>query len=760
MSSSIAIRFMMAFLTVLLILMPLFTGSSANSGQGVPISTLQNEQPTIEIGQADMNNHYLGTSSQQCQIQEAPLFANLSSSACLFRPAGVVFDSSGNLWVADSGHSRVLEFIPPLYTSMNASLVLGQDNFTGGFSVSGTVCHPSQSNLCKPGALALDSSGDLWVADTHGILEFKPPFSNGMEASIDIGAPSFTSATGCFSAVSQDNICTPNGIAFDGSGNLWVSDSAFNRVLEFKPPFSSGMAASLVIGQSNFTSSAGCLQYSGSSTSLTVTGAVTASCLEAPGALAFDQSGNLWLSDIGDNRVLEFKAPFSNGMDASLVIGQPNFSSYAGSSYAQVGSTGIVCAPSQTQLCLGNSGIVFDSSGNMWVVDSNALRVLGYAPPFTNGMPASVVIGQPNFTTYTGCISSGSIGCIGDGSGFASSLALDPSGNLWVSEDGNNRVLGFAVQPKPDWINQGNYVEYLFSTNQTGSGIVGGLNVTNYSVSGNLKLTVNSVNNAYSNVTVVVTTTCSPSNNCQNLGLDTTSSYTVSGAIDYGQVYGFASALLPNPLYAYVPPTFVGSILRATFLNLTRMIQPYGLSLNGITLSQALSYANTSVGSSSFLSQSISIKGTGYHSIPSGSTARGSGSGVFTYNSASGLLVKSLGSYAISETSSQGSGNMNETEVVQLVTTNIPSSDLVSSEPTTTPQTFSTVGQTTSSANSNSTSPGQIQSSTTVTTHSSSRSSSAVSLTTGALVAPVVLMVVGLGVILRSRWLSRVNPGR
>lgn len=54
--------------------------------------------------------------------------------------------------------------------------------------------------------------------------------------------------------------------------------------------------------------------------------------LNAPGKITFDNFGNLWLYDIGNNRVLMYKADpnnpnlFSNGPPASLVIGKPTFS--------------------------------------------------------------------------------------------------------------------------------------------------------------------------------------------------------------------------------------------------------------------------------------------------------------------------------------------------------------------------------------------------------------------------------------------------
>ena len=49
-------------------------------------------------------------------------------------------------------------------------------------------------------------------------------------------------------ATTSTGLDTPNGLAFDSSGNLWVADSSNNRVLEYKAPFTTGEAASLVLG--------------------------------------------------------------------------------------------------------------------------------------------------------------------------------------------------------------------------------------------------------------------------------------------------------------------------------------------------------------------------------------------------------------------------------------------------------------------------------------------------------------------------------
>ncbi len=71
-------------------------------------------------------------------------------------------------------------------------------------------------------------------------------FYNGEAASIVIGQSNFTSNS---YSTSQTGIALPMGAAFDSSGNLWVADSHNSRILEFESPFTNGEAASVVLGQ-------------------------------------------------------------------------------------------------------------------------------------------------------------------------------------------------------------------------------------------------------------------------------------------------------------------------------------------------------------------------------------------------------------------------------------------------------------------------------------------------------------------------------
>jgi sugar lactone lactonase YvrE len=240
---------------------------------------------------------------------------------------------------------RVLEFAPPFTNGEKASIVLGQVNFTT------VACYGSQSLMCVPEGLAFDSAGDLWVADSQNnrVLEFASPFTNIEKASVVIGEPDFLSSS--FNPASRSTVYNPFSITFDSSGNLWVVDSDNNRVLKFTGPFSIGKNASGVLGQRIYNSSS-----SGFFTNQ--------SNLNRPLVVAFDPSGNLWLADGANNRVLEFVPALSNGKNASLVLGQTDFQ-----------SNGFNTTASSLH---HPNGLGVDASGNVWIADTLNNRVLEF----------------------------------------------------------------------------------------------------------------------------------------------------------------------------------------------------------------------------------------------------------------------------------------------------------------------------------------------------------------------------------------------
>lgn len=376
--------------------------NSATASVAIVVNAATN-LPTIaaqHLAVADSRNNRvlvydapIGSGASASLVLGQPDFAASASSGSAaypntVSPSGIAVDPEGDLFVADTTHCRVLEFQPPFTKDMNASVAFGWPGLTYS-DVLGYSCSDnpgiSAATVEYPTVVAVDSSGNLWVADAQlaEIFEYVAPFSTGMAASVVLGTGPCEIDRGTYNLPTARNFCYPQGIAFDPNGDLWISDWGYSRVVEFTPPFSTGMAASLEIGEpatDPFTSWRKCAPVH------------SAYCL-TPATITFDATGDLWVTDSPDNRILEFAPPFTNGMAASLVLGQPDFMSYtlqvaAANTFFFYGSS----PPYEAVQDYG--GLWFDSSGNLLVADGGNNRVLVFVPPFSNNMNASIVIGQ------------------------------------------------------------------------------------------------------------------------------------------------------------------------------------------------------------------------------------------------------------------------------------------------------------------------------------------------------------------------------
>jgi sugar lactone lactonase YvrE len=302
-------------------------------------------------------------------------------------------DNAGNLYVSDSNNCRILQISPPFTTDKAANFAIGQPNLT-------TNTCPGVGGFYYPVGLAFDRNGNLWVADnvvSSQVLKFD---ANSLTAANAASAtPSqVIGTTNCTNTATAGGLCYPSGVAFDSSGNLWVSDTNNHRVLMFPSGnLVTGATPTFVLGQT-VTSGSGvryCNQSAGGSPA-------SASTLCRPSGIAFDSSGNLWVADSSNNRVLKYaKADLdsaissqTNDVAATLEVGQPAGSGAFTSNTPNNGGIG----PSTLAYPLSAG---FDNSGRLIVGDGANNRILFFPSPFSNGMGATLVLGQPNFTTGT-----------------------------------------------------------------------------------------------------------------------------------------------------------------------------------------------------------------------------------------------------------------------------------------------------------------------------------------------------------------------
>lgn len=268
-------------------------------------------------------------------------------------------------------------------------------------------------------------SGKLWIADRGGQLD-------GLDASQLTGSGSPAPA------VSLSNANSPNGLAFDANGNLWVGLTGTKSVVEYSasqlkstatptPNVTIGSdGASLPFPTSLAFDSQGDLWvgncFSGGSpiemytpTQLATSASPTPSVsiigsFTTCASVAFDAQGDLWVGDVNNDQVLEFT---------------PSQLAVSGSPVANVKLTSSAFTKPE--------GLAFDANGNLWVANNGSTGATALVM-FT---PSQIAAGGAQTPT---------VNLSDDGSGNLSDpvyVTLDESGDLWVTTYTNNTVLEF-----------------------------------------------------------------------------------------------------------------------------------------------------------------------------------------------------------------------------------------------------------------------------------------------------------------------------
>jgi kumamolisin len=220
---------------------------------------------------------------------------NATGTAAEFAyPSGVALDSSGNLYVADFNNNAIREITP-----------------------AGVVTTPYSSPLVTPNAVAADTSNNLYVADTGNNLIRK--ISGGVISTIG-------------SSATYDN---PNGVAVDSSGNVYVADTSNDAIRKITP----GGTVTTLAGD------VGVAGY--------VNGTGTAAEFNYPTSVAVDRSGNDYVADFGNNVIRKIT---SGGVVTTLA--------------GQAGVGGYLDGVEASALFNAPNGVAVDAAGNVYVTDS------------------------------------------------------------------------------------------------------------------------------------------------------------------------------------------------------------------------------------------------------------------------------------------------------------------------------------------------------------------------------------------------------
>ena len=295
---------------------------------------------------------------------------------------------SGILYLTDYGNERVLGFNGvPTSNNANANFVLGQTDFT-------TVTAGAGANEMDGPQTFKSYNGKVFVVEygnSRVLIWNSAPATTGQPANVVVGQTGFgLSVSDC----TQTSLSGPESMEITPGGKLIVADSSNNRILIWNSiPTTNGTPADIVLGQGDFTHSAG----NDDNQDGTADAAPTARTLSYPSGIWSDGT-RLIVADDYNHRILIWNTfPTSNFTPANVVLGQGDFTNNTENDDDQDGTAD--AAPTARTLYYP---YFLDSNGTqLFVTDTNNNRVLIWnSIPTVSFTPANGVLGQGDFTHY------------------------------------------------------------------------------------------------------------------------------------------------------------------------------------------------------------------------------------------------------------------------------------------------------------------------------------------------------------------------
>ena len=408
--------------------------------------------------------------------------SGLAVNATLSSPGGITLDGAGNLYIADTGNNAIR-----MITAATGVITTIAGNGTQGYAGDGLPATSPSVEFSQPEGVTLDGNLNVYIADTANHRIRMIAAATGVISTIagdgttdpKTGVGGFKGDNGPATAAELN---FPYTVAFDASGNMYIPDSANNRVRVVAAVNGAITPGSVI---STFAGT-GAASYSGDG------GAATKGTLWAPSALAVDAAGNVFIADT-QNSAIRKVSPATGFI--STVVKNAIGTFYYGKAFNKVAF-------------YGPTGLYLDGTGNLYIADTLDMVVReikgNYAPLSFTIATRQGSKSSPKYQTVEN-----------DGNAAFDLTAITPDANSYIEEDGTTCTTGVPFLA----VDTSCTIAAVFAPTVSGNPLIANINV------GSLGDTINSpldiqligVATAVNSTTINVASSLNPSGFGQNV---------------------------------------------------------------------------------------------------------------------------------------------------------------------------------------------------------------------------------------------------
>ena len=264
-------------------------------------------------------------------------------------PGGAALDGSGSLYIVDTWNHRIRKVDSAgIVTTVAGSGTTGEGG--GGFGGDGGPA--VEARLRYPYGVTVDETGNLYIADARNHRIRKVDSAGVVTTIAGSGTEGYGGDGG---PAVRAQLSHPQGVALDGSGNLYIADAWNHRIRKVD---SAGIVTTIAGGG---TPGGGRGRFGRDS------GLAVRARLKYPQGMALDAAGNLYFADIGNHRIRK--------VDASGIM---RTIAGTGGAYGGFGGDG---GPALQAMLFSPRGMAADKAGNLYIADIGNHRIRRLTPP-------------------------------------------------------------------------------------------------------------------------------------------------------------------------------------------------------------------------------------------------------------------------------------------------------------------------------------------------------------------------------------------